>query len=220
PLLACAREVLATLGKAKEAAWAITVDDVREREKRYGETWLDGDGVIPAEAAEGDTRQAIADILSTQGPVPDRRGLPGVDEARITAFFAEIRQLAAWYAIADADPAIRPLGAATGAAWDAVAAVRAKIDDYFTRCRLAAFDPRAAALLMPSDAQLVALGARELEASDDEIAALPAALVEAGRPLPLGAGVNPAWAARVAAFAERAVTPLVGARAALAEDEW
>jgi hypothetical protein len=220
PLLDCAREVLATLGKDKQDAWAITVDDVREREKRYGETWLDGDGVIPPEAAEGDTRQAIADILATHGPVPDRRGLPGVDEARVTAFFAEIRQLAAWYAAADADRAILPLGAATGAAWDAVVAVRAKVDDYFTRCRLAAFDPRAGALLMPSDAQLVALGARELAASDDDIAALPLALVEAARSLPLGAGVNPAWAARVAAFAERAVAPLCGARAVLAEDDW
>ena len=40
--------------------------------------------------------------------------------------------------------AIQPLGEATAAAVAAVDAVAAKVEDYFTRCRLAAFDARAA----------------------------------------------------------------------------
>jgi hypothetical protein len=34
---------------------------------------------------------------------------------------------------------IAPLGGATAAAADAMRALRAKVDDFFTRCRLAAF---------------------------------------------------------------------------------
>jgi hypothetical protein len=73
---------------------------------------------------------------------------------------------------------------------------------------------------MPSDAQLVALGAKALDAGHAEVAALPIARVEAKRPLPLDAGVNPAWADRLAAFAAAAVVPLCGARVSLSEDDW
>jgi hypothetical protein len=211
-----AREVLGALGK--KDAKTITIDDVRAREKKYADTWLDGDGVIPAEAAEGEGRKALEEVLAMYGPVPDRRGVAGVDEARVNAFFADARALAAWYDAASKDA--MPLGADTAAAFAAVDAVRAKIDDYFTRCRLAAFDPRAGALLMPSDATLTALGARALAPGDNDIAALPLALVEAGRPLPLDAGVNPAWSDRIDAFAAKAVAPLLGARVSLTQDDW
>jgi hypothetical protein len=98
--------------------------------------------------------------------------------------------------------------------------VRTKIDDYFARCRLAGFDPRAAAALGVSDAELAALSGRELSAQAPEIAALPIARIEAGAALPLTAGVNPAWEDRLAALGAAAVAPLLGARDALTEADW
>ncbi|HTJ46604.1 MAG TPA: hypothetical protein VL463_31075 [Kofleriaceae bacterium] len=216
PLLESAKEVLTKLGKVD--AWALTLDDVLAREKLYADTWLDGDGVIPAEAGDGEAKRTLEDVLATHGPVPDRRGVPGVDEARVKAFFEDVRAQVAWYDAASKEA--MPIGADTAAAFDAVDAVRAKVDDYFTRCRLAAFDPRAAALLMPSDAQLTALGAKALAPGDGDVASLPLALVEAQRPLPLDAGVNPAWADRIDALQAKAVAPLIGARVSLTEDEW
>ena len=215
-LLDSARAVLVALGK--KDAQEITLDDVHEREKLYAGTWLDGDGVIPPEAGEGDARAALDDVLAIYGTVPDRRGQQGVDEARVQSFFADVKALRAWYDAAASEA--MPLGAATGAAFEAMAAVRAKIDDYFTRCRLAAFDPRAGALLMPSDDQLVALGARALASADGDVAALPLARVDAGRPLPLDGGLNPAWTARVEAFVAQVVKPLGGNPTMLTEDEW
>ena len=44
-----------------------------------------------------------------------------------------------------------PLGEGTAAAAAVFDAVRDKVDDYFTRCRLAAFDERAPAALTPAD---------------------------------------------------------------------
>src|SRR5688572_15056203 len=80
-----------------------------------------------------------------------------------------------------ADPSIRVLGDATSAAADVLAACEAKIDDWFMRCRLAAFDPRAQAALSAAESELVALSAKSLNAGAEEIARLPLAGVGAGR---------------------------------------
>ena len=103
----------------------------------------------------------------------------------------------------------------------ALDAVRAKVNDYFARCRLAAFDARAVAALNAAELDLVALGPQMLTALAGDVAKLPLARVEAGRPLPLGDGVNPAWSARMAAFAQTTVATVFGAaRASLTEADW
>jgi hypothetical protein len=99
--------------------------------------------------------------------------------------------------------------------------VRAKVDDYFARCRLAAFDARAAAALNAAEADFVALGPKTLTADAEEIAKLPLAPVVANRPLPLAEGLNPAWAARIATLAEATVGPILGGnKPALSEGDW
>ncbi len=132
------------------------------------------------------------------------------------ARFAE-RALAAWE---NAGAGTRPLGDATAAAWDAVQAVAPKIDDYFVRCRLAAFDARAGEALNAAGEVFAALSADTLTADAAAVAALPLARVAAATPLPLADGVNPAWTARIAACADLAVEPLLGKRDALSEADW
>lgn len=83
-------------------------------------------------------------------------------------------------------------GADTPAAAAAFEAVQAKVEDYFTRCRLAAFDPRAADALNASDQHLVDLSSGLLAPDGAGIAALPLALVRADAELPLRHGLNPA----------------------------
>ncbi|HMO65237.1 MAG TPA: hypothetical protein PKE47_08460, partial [Verrucomicrobiota bacterium] len=71
------------------------------------------------------------------------------------------------------------------------------------------------------EAEYLALAAQDMKITGDEVAAFPLAHVEAGRPLPLKEGLNPAWDGAVAAFGEKVVTPLLGAdRAALTEADW
>lgn len=140
-----------------------------------------------------------------------------VDEASAAqAHFAE-RALAAWEA-AGADA--KPLGDATAAAQAAIDAVAGKIEDYFVRCRLAAFDARAGAALNATAEAYTALTAATLTADADAIAALPLARIEAAAALPLAAGVNPAWAARIATLRAAAAAPLLGSRDALTEADW
>ena len=130
--------------------------------------------------------------------------------------FAE-KALAEWEA---AGQSAKPLGEATEAAHAATQAVSEKIDDWFLRCRLAAFDPRAAEALNAGEEELKALASGTLTPDAAAVAALPLARVEAGASLPLLAGANPAWAARLSAFRDAAVSPLLGPREALTEADW
>ncbi|HVA15216.1 MAG TPA: hypothetical protein VNF99_18350, partial [Stellaceae bacterium] len=127
---------------------------------------------------------------------------------------------AQWWQEAAGEDAILPLGAETAAAVAVVQKLRPKIGDYFARCRLVQFDPRAAEALDPPLPAYVAIGAQTVEANEPEIAALPIARIEAGKKLPLGGGLNPAWTDTVAEFARSVVTPLLGARDSLDEDDW
>ncbi|MHB8764018.1 MAG: hypothetical protein ACYDA8_06740, partial [Deferrisomatales bacterium] len=218
-LLASARQVLADLGKA--AAEEITLEDVGDTARIFAQTRFNGDGVVPADAAEAkEVRAVIEDVIACLGSDPDRSGKPGVTRERVDRFFAEARAYAEWRQRAEAEPGVLPLGTATAAAHGALEAVRAKVHDYFIRCRLSAFDPRAAGPLNRAEADYVALAAKDLSAAQDEVAAFPLARVEAGRPLPLGDGVNPAWAGAMAALRDKVVEPLLGPRDALTAEEW
>ncbi len=135
-------------------------------------------------------------------------------------FFADAQAFSDWHKKAEGDKAVLPLGDATAGAVAAVKAVRVKVDDYFTRCRLAAFDARASNALNREEKEYLAFAAKDLTITNAEIAGFPLARVEAGRPLPLTLTVNPAWADAVAKFQNDAVKPLLGDKNALTEVEW
>jgi hypothetical protein len=218
--LAGAKRILANLKKAD--ATAISLADVTDTVKIFGETKLNGDGVIIADAADDPAVQlAIENVIAALGAVTDRSGKPGVDQANLDRFFTETQTLLDWAAKGEADKALTPLGLQdTAAASAAVKAVKAKVDDYFARCRLVAFDSRALAAVNRDEKEYAALSTRELTITSPEIAALPLANVEASRALPLTDKLNPAWAAAIATLGSAAVAPLLGARPALTEADW
>jgi hypothetical protein len=93
----------------------------------------------------------IGEVIASQGGAADRSGEPGVTAESLEAFFSQLEAVLAWRGKAAATAGeILPLGEATAAASGAFEAVQAKVDDYFTRCRLAAFDARASDGLNPA----------------------------------------------------------------------
>jgi hypothetical protein len=214
-LLSSARRILDNLGK--KDAKAISVEDTTDTSKVFAASRWNGDGVVPPKAAEdADLEKLITELIACVGGEDDRSGEKGVTQEKVDAFWKEAEAHVAWWKKAEDDAAnVLPLGDGTAAAADALRAVKAKVDDYYTRCQLAAFDARAAAALNRDEAEYKALAGDVLTAERDAIAALPLAHVEAGRPMPLGVGVNPAWAARIAAFRAAAVVPLLGERESL-----
>lgn len=219
-LLASAKQICTNLGK-KDAS-AISVADASDANKIFVNTTLNGDGVIIPESATDDaTKAVINDIAACMGTLPDRSGKAGIDQAKTDAFFAECVAFDDWNKKADADKAnILPAGDATAAAAAAVKAIKAKVDDFFGRCRLAAFDPRAVALLNRKEEEYLAVAAKDMSISASEIAGFPLAQVGAGKALPLKGAINPAHAAAVAALHASAVKPLLGDKTELTEADW
>ena len=219
-LLASAKQILTNLGKKDEPAIALA--DASDAVKIFSNTVLNGDGIIITESASDDaTRAVIVDIGACGGTVTDRSGKPGIDQARADLFFADAAAYDAWMKQAEAGAAsILPAGEGTAAAAAAVKAIKAKVDDYFGRCRLAAYDPRALPVLNRKEEEYAAIAVENLSINAAEIAEFPLAQVAAGRPLPLKDGVNPAHAAAVAALQAAAIRPLLGDRSALTEADW
>ncbi len=220
-LAATARRILENLGKP--AANAITLADVAETNRTFAATRFNGDGILPADSAsEPALKQAIEDLLATVGGMPDRSTKPGVNQAKVDQFFADAQAFSDWHAKAEVDrTSILPLGDATAGASAAVKAVKAKVDDFFARSRLATFDSRATAPLNRAEAEFVALALKDLTLASEDIAKLPLAHIEPGRTLPLTSGLNPAWQAAVDNLVASAVAPLLDAeKTILTEGEW
>jgi hypothetical protein len=219
-LLASARQILGNLGKADTAF--ISPADTADTAKIFAQTKFNGDGIVPADSApDAETQQVIADAIACLGTESDRSGKPGISKVKLDAFFKELGAYAAWAKRAQEDASILALGDATAAASAAIKAVRIKVDDYFGRCRLAAFDARATAALNREEKEYLALGAKDLTINASEVTGFPLAHVEASRPLPLKEGVNPAWAAALDTFRSAAVAPVFGAdKPTLTETDW
>jgi hypothetical protein len=211
-----AQRILSDLGHADRGA--IAAADTADTSRIFASTVFNGDGIVPADAAESPAvKQVIEEIIAAFGGETDRSGKPGVSLAKVGAFFGALKDHADWAAAGQAG---QPLGNDTAAAAAAFAAVRDKIEDFFTRCRLAAFDARAAEHLARPAGEWVGIAARTLAAGDDAVAAFPLAAVAPGKALPLGEGVNPAWAAKMADFKAKVVSPLLGDRALITAEQW
>lgn len=220
-ILAGAKRILASLGRPDEQA--ITLADVSDTVKILAETTLNGDGVVIPESADDPAiRKAIEEIIGALGPVTDRSGKPGLNQAKLDQFFAEAQTLSDWAAKGEADKSLTPLGFdGTAAAAAAIKAVKAKVDDFFARCRVAAYDARALAAVNRSEAEYLAIAAKDLSITAAEVAGFPLAKIEPNAALPLAGAVNPAWAGALATLASAAVTPLLGAaRSSLTEVDW
>jgi hypothetical protein len=221
PLADEARRILQLRGK--EGADTLTLADVTDRSDLLAAMRFNGDGVIPPESADDEAvRSLIQQIMKAHGSTKDRAGLEGLHRKQAEAFFAEAHALHDWQAGGGSDAAS---DSATLAAAQAVGAVREKVDDFFARCRVAAYDPRSIAALNPSKETYEALAAQgSLALGADSIGQLPLAPIAPGRTLPLHQGVNPAWADALAALHRDAVAPMLvragGTSDALTEDEW
>lgn len=218
-LLASAKQLLSYLGKPD--AEVVTMEDVADTAPLLLESAFNGDGIIPAHAAEDEaTREIIEEIMACVGSDEDRSGFPGISQERLELFFTAAGQYLDWWNLTATDPALQPFGEHTADAAAVFFALKAKVQDYFVRCGLAAFDPGAEEPLNPSAATYEAIMGHDLAGTTAELSQFPLARIQAARPLPLSRGINPAWSETVRRFVELIVTPLFGDVEALTEEQW
>jgi hypothetical protein len=207
-LAEAARWVLSRAGKSGDD---VLAQDAAAAEASLSQGALKGDGILrPEAAADEPTRQLIRDISSCLGHAT---------AATIDAFFGDLAAYRAWSA-SPGGAGAAGTGPAAADAFEAVAAVRAKVEDYFARAGMAAFDPAASPGLNRSQDDFRAISGLVLSKDSPELAALPLAKAEPGRALPLEGGVNPAWAAALSRLRTSAVIPLLGEKTSLTAADW
>lgn len=177
-----ARQILKNLGIDKDE---ISLADASDSKAIFAGTKLNGDGIITALSTSDDAqKQIITDITATVGSVEDRSGEKGVNAELIEKFYASCADWAAWKSSAP----VMPYGERTAAAFNAYNALKDKMNDYFTRCRLVAFDTEVA--------KAVNVAVTDI----NDIDSCPIAAPKAARTLDLAA-INPAWQKRFDALA-------------------
>ena len=193
-----ARQILRNLGIDKDE---ISLADASDSKAIFAGTKFNGDGIITILSTPDDAlKQIITDITATVGSVEDRSGEKGVNAELIEKFYASCADWAAWKSSAPA----MPYGERTAAAFDAYNALKDKMNDYFTRCRLVAFDTEVA--------KAVNVAVTDINDIDN----CPVAAPKAARTLDLAA-INPAWQKRFDALAS-----LIGfsGKTEMTEAEW
>ena len=181
-----ARQILVNLGLEKDE---ICLQDASDSVAIFANTKFNGDGVITAASTDDAVlKKQIEDCMAMVGSSVDRSGEAGVNTDQIEAFYAACADYSAWQELAETDSAtIFPYGDNTAAALDACNALKDKLADYFTRCKLLAYDKDAAAAVAVSVTDI------------NNIGDCPIALPSADLKLPL-TGINPAWQAAFAKF--------------------
>lgn len=218
-LVAAARDILRRLGKPD--ATTLTPDDFVDTAKVRPKTSLNGDGVIaPPETDDADVQALIRDVIACVGGEKGDDGVEGVSQQKVDTFFTQLSAYLSRIA-ENASKDIAVLGERTATACTALATVRPKVEEFYARCRLAAFDARALAALEKEEADYFAAAAKDLEVTNEEVAGLPLARINAEGVLPIVKGVNPAWVAPMAAFVRDAVVPMFGPdKQTLTAEEW
>jgi hypothetical protein len=218
-ILASAKQILENLGKS--TVTFITEDDSDDETEIFANTPFNGDGVITRDAADEETAVVVSEIMLTVGSVKDRNGEDGISMVEVKSFFDSAEAYSVcWKRAEEEGSRVLPLKEKTASAEDALFAVEAKIDDYFTRCKLAAFDRGSIENLNPAPEAYKFLGGSIISLKSEEMRQLPLSEIGESKPLPLNGNINPAWQIAISSFEELVVRPILGKKEELTYDEW
>ena len=209
-LQASARQILKNLGLEKES---IGLDDTADNVKIFADTKFNGDGIITPATAGDEATAKLIETIATVASAVDRSGVAGVTAEQIEAFYAACADYVAWKEAGTKE--VFPYGDATADALAAVDAVKAKVADYFMRCRLVGFDAAVAGAVDVNVDKIAAIDGNLADAAP-EIGLQPLAKPNAEGKLSLTEGLNPAWKAAIEAMAAL-VAPK---KKALTEADW
>lgn len=216
-LYSAAHHLLELLGKPD--ADNISLTDVTEQQEVLAKAHFNGDGIIAPDTAEDEsTRALIETLLASVTPAVDVSGEQGIDEAGITAFYDAVQARLDWLSCDESTKL--PEGVDGEAVVTALAAVRSKIDDYFSRCRASHYDPRATEQLNRSSEDWAGLSSNSLSADCAEITDFPLALIRSETELSLTEGLNPAWESRIQALYDAVIQPVYGDISTLSYEDW
>lgn len=213
-----ARTILTHLGKPE--CDRITLADAENSEAILVQSKFNGDGIITLAGTDDEELQGwLSDIMLSIGSSTDRCGDQGITTGQLQQFNQQTADWLAWHDQVMADPLWQNDADRSEllTLWEQV---RPKIDDFFLRCSMAGFDPRATIIMNSSEENLIALSSRNLTETIDDMAALPLAAVSPAGILKLDDGLNPAWQNAIQRVSTSVITPLLGELQQLSLPHW
>jgi hypothetical protein len=218
-LLSSAQTILRNLGKPD--ANGLSVEDTSDTVKIFANTAFNGDGIISEDSCDNlELKTLLHEIITLVGSTNDRNGKVGINSEQLLAFSDACQAYAAWQQKTNDDRHILPFGNETPEAYLSYLAIKPKIDDYYLRCRLAAFDADSTAILNALVSRIESITNKDLSKCLDEISTYPLAKIEAAKKLPLSNGINPAWEAQMNEFRHSVCMVLFDGKTELDEKDW
>ena len=214
-----AKQILKNLGLEKDS---ISIADTSDRLAIFAKTRFNGDGIITENSTDDEGLKAIIkSCIETVGSVIDRSGDPGINVDQIEEFYTNCADFSAWSKDGDdRKESVFPYGGNTEAALNAYTALKEKIDDYFLRCKLIAFNNESTAALDVSVARFEAISDKNLTTCIDEISTYPLARVGSKKDLMLNEGINPAWEAAFSSLKSLIFDVDFAGKDSISESEW
>ncbi|MFC1601134.1 hypothetical protein ACFL34_02155 [Candidatus Sumerlaeota bacterium] len=224
-LRASAERILANLELVE--AREITLAQVRDVKSITASAASNGDGVIPPEAAEdAETAEFIRAVMQCAGSVADAGGEKGITKAQLETFVKEATAFLEWEAkgcIPDGAQTtdVHPWGAETAAAWQAIAALDAKIAEYFTQCDMVRLDERLTGETGLREKELAELDFTDEAALAARMSKAPLAPPNADGTLELRGKTNPAYEQALGGLRDNVLErALGGSPTALDGEQW
>lgn len=193
-----AQFILENLGAADRQT--LSLAQVRDLQGILANARSNGDGVIPPHAVHNpQTAEFIRAVMTTIGSPPDAGGEAGMTRAHLDRFLDECRARLDWLSAGEPhDPEaarrLRPWGAQTDRAWNRLAPLRPKIDQFFAQCRLVRYDPRTKEIVTPAMDSWRAIDHDDPQAIAQALRDEPLAPVNPEAILSFDEQLNPAYA--------------------------
>ncbi len=218
-LLESARQILKNLGKPD--AGSLSVEETSDTVKIFADTKFNGDGIITENSADDENlKKLIASIISCMGSATDRSGKEGISINHINDFYQNCEDYSSWYARAETDrKKILPFEDDTTKAYDALLAVKGKIEDYFLRCKLSVYDPGSTEVLNPLKSGYEGITSKDLSSCIGEIASFPLSAIDPDKTLAFSRGINPAWEKPIELFKSLVVHHFYPGKESLTKEE-
>jgi len=207
-------KMLARLGAPQ--ADRITLEQIRQIKAQVEGTAVSEAGVALPDAAEDEaTRQFLSDILATVGGAPHPSGSAGVTEEKLTEFLDAAKAYLQWAEkgkIPEGQQAseIMPLGRETPSAFEALARVREKLEQYFAQVKLAAYDARLAEGVTSIQTQGGETDFSEPACIEALLARAPLARPGADGTLKFDEVLNPLFKEPIEQFRRKVAEPILG----------
>lgn len=194
----------------------VTLAEIRAFADSYKKKHPNGDGVVPASQCPGeDTSAFVKSVVEQIGGVLDVSGELGVDDAKLDELVARAAAWREW-------KAARTWSDERQRAAEAVFALEAKLEQFFSLCDLVGQESNAAARIMATTEELAALDIADAAKVRTFLEKAPLSRVTAAATLDVGGWLNPSFAGAVRELFARHLPILLEREqvSTLTRDDW